>query len=182
MPETRHLEVHEVDGFPDVLPVHKIRVPNNSLTDLLAGAIDLSFVTSLNSADFSKQVNSFNITQTINAGESFQMTISLTDTFYKRGVLILKRQILVPDDGHVTIVHFSNVQSKGVSITNSTYLVGYDMANGDSYLSHQLYSTAGSSVALTECWIDGGLLKLTFTNYGIIQRTLSVFVNAWVTR
>jgi len=44
MPETRHLEIIEQDLIPDVLPVHKITVPNSSLVDNGDGSVDMNYL------------------------------------------------------------------------------------------------------------------------------------------
>lgn len=120
------------------------------------------------------------VSTTITAGNTFDLTISLSDAYFKYGRILIRRQsgVLLPRD--FCIIWCKNATSIGYSesfASNTTYIVSYSMAQGDSYLSHQVYSSAVSGIRVQDAYISGTSLIISFYNADGLTRTLNAYVD-----
>lgn len=118
-----------------------------------------------------------NTSQSISSAGTYDLTISLGDT-YEYGRVLVRRQngVLLPRE--FCVIWCKNAASEANSISNNTtYLVAYSMAQTDDYLSQQMFSSASSGIRVADCYLSGTNLIVSFYNADGLSRTLNAYVD-----
>ena len=121
-----------------------------------------------------------NTSQSINSGATFDLDITINKSTYKYGRILIRRQSGVILPQHFCIIWCNSTTAKGQSFSNagsSGYLVAYSMAQGDSYLSHQMFSSASDGVRVENAYITSTTLRITFYNAAGVSKTLNAYVD-----
>ena len=119
------------------------------------------------------------VSTTITAGNTYNMDITLNKTTYKYARIMIRRQTNTLLSREYCVIWCFNEASKGNSISNNlTYAVSYSMAQNDSYLSQQMFSSvANSYIRVADAYITSSTLRITFFNADGSTRTLNAYVD-----
>lgn len=138
-----------------------------------------------NTATFNSAVNGLtqrgitsNTSQSISSGFTYDLNITLADSNNKFARILIRRQtgVLLPRE--FCVIWCTNATSLGHSIAfSTTYNVSYSMAQGDSYLSQQIFSSASSGIRVHDAYITSNTLRIVFFNGDGLSRTLNAYID-----
>jgi len=128
-----------------------------------------------------------NISQLIAAGADFDLDVSLPRSDFQVARLTILgplRQLGAPHWSEFASIEATRdiAQATGHSARfegmQRSYVALYSKQNGDTYLSDKIFdqgtSPSNRYIALKDCWLTRGILKLRFHNYHISSATLWV--------
>lgn len=133
-----------------------------------------------------KLVDIDNTSQSISGLGFYTLQVGLTDSGYTGGVIFLSQTTSGTGTGNFGIYVFGTDTSKaaGISAGSSvSYLAFYNkIAGGVNYISHRMFSSLASDVAITTIRVNGTNLEIEFYNHSASSRTLNARGYAFVVK
>lgn len=133
-----------------------------------------------------KLVDVDNTSQSIGAASSYTLKVALTDSGYTGGVLFLSQTTSSTGTANFGVWVFGTNTSKAAGLSagsSASYLAFYNkIAGGVNYISHRMFSSLASDVAITSIAVNGTNLEITFYNHAVSSRTLNARGYAFVVK